>query len=104
MDITASMELLCLSLLVFMAVWNATDFNTFSVDVVISTSVATGKNIRIHFGRGVDAKLAILVDDVQIVAKSTASPTPSPTFAPVYQVIQPTNQPTLQVLSTLLDL
>ena len=49
-------------LLVFMA-WNATDFNTFSVDVVISPSVATCKNIRIHFGRGVDAKLAILIDD-----------------------------------------
>ena len=76
--------------------WNATDFNTFSVDVTMSPSIATCKNIRIHLGRGVDSKLAILFDDVQIVAKSTASPTPSPTFAPVSQVIQPTISPSTQ--------
>ena len=48
-----------------------------------------------YLGRSVDPKLAILVDDVQIRAKSTSMPTPSPTFAPVSQASVPTNSPTV---------
>ena len=77
--------------------WNANDFNNFTTDITVSPSLATCKNIRLYLGRTVDRKLAVLVDDVQIKAKSTHNPTPSPTFSPVSsQASLPTSSPTVE--------
>jgi hypothetical protein len=74
--------------------WNTNDFNNFTTDITVSPSLATCKNIQLYLGRGVDPKVALLIDDIQIMAKSTPVPTPSPTLSPFSpQLMQPTKSP-----------
>jgi len=64
--------------------WNAIDFNNFTADITVTPSMATCKNMRIHLARGLDSGLAVVVDDVHITSKTTASPTPLPTSSPAF--------------------
>ena len=76
--------------------WNANDFNNFTTDITVSPSLASCKNIQLFLGRGVDQRVAVLIDDIQFIAKSTPNPMPSPTlstFSP--QGMQPTYSPSI---------
>jgi len=63
--------------------WNANTYNNFTKDITVSPSLATCKTFQLYLGRSVDPKVAVLVDDIQINAKTTPNPTPFPTFSPI---------------------
>lgn len=65
--------------------------------MTLSPPFSTCKNIQLYLGRGVDSRVAVLIDDIQITAKSTSLPTPSPSLSPFSaQVLQPTKSPTIR--------
>jgi len=77
--------------------WNANAYNNFTTDITVTPSLAKCKNIQLYLGRSVDPGIAVLIDDVHIVAKSTTNPTPVPTLSPVSsQLFQPTKAPTIR--------
>jgi len=77
--------------------WNANTFNNFTADITVSPSLATCKIIQVFWGRSINPGVAVLIDDVQIVAKSTLNPTPFPTLSPASsQLLKTTGTPSVR--------
>merc|ERR1711862_928433 len=77
--------------------WDKNNFNQYERTFTVGSELASCKTVYAEIGYSIHSDRALLIDDIQIIERTTSLPTNAPTFSPTKKKSTgPTIQPTIK--------